>query len=285
MTARSWASASNSSARARPVLLRAVHRGVGVAEQRLGRLELAARERDADARGDEHLAVGERDRLRQTAVRHALGELLRGRPRRGRRAEHGELVAAEAGDRVARADRGAQPVGDGDEQPVAGGVAEAVVDHLEVVEVEEQHRDALVVELGVGERAPEPVDEEQPVRQPGERVVDRLVREPLAARLALGDVLDLAHEVERLAGDVADDRPGARTHTARPSAWRKRFSSRYARAVAGRSAAASPRDDVGAVLGVGEGERSTTPSELVLGAAEHLRERTVHAGSSGRRAR
>ena len=57
-----------------------------------------------------------------------------------------------------------QAVGDGDEQPVAGRVAEAVVDHLEPVEVEEQHGDAARGSLGVGELAPEPLDEEQAVR-------------------------------------------------------------------------------------------------------------------------
>ena len=52
-----------------------------------------------------------------------------------------ELVAAEAGDRVARAQRLLEPRGDRREQLVAGRVAEAVVDELELVEVEEEHRD------------------------------------------------------------------------------------------------------------------------------------------------
>ena len=53
-------------------------------------------------------------------------------------ADDDELVAAEAGDQVAGAHGGAQPVGHLDEQLVAGGVAERVVDDLEVVEVEEE---------------------------------------------------------------------------------------------------------------------------------------------------
>ena len=52
-----------------------------------------------------------------------------------------ELVAAEAGDDVVGAQHAAQPLGHGDEQPVAGAVPERVVDELEVVEVDEQHRD------------------------------------------------------------------------------------------------------------------------------------------------
>ena len=49
--------------------------------------------------------------------------------------QHGELVAPEAGHGVTGPGRASQPLGDGDEQLVAGGVAEAVVDHLEVVDV------------------------------------------------------------------------------------------------------------------------------------------------------
>ena len=75
-------------------------------------------------------------------------------------------------------------------------MAEAVVDHLEVVEVEEQHR-RVALQRVVGERAAEPVDEEQPVGQPGQRVVDRLVGEALAVASARGDVLDLVHHVHR----------------------------------------------------------------------------------------
>ena len=161
-----------------------VHRGVGVAQQRLGRVGRAARQRDADAGGHEHLAFHERDRSRDRLGQpfgHQLGGLLAGDVV----AQDGELVAAEAGDDVGRAHGRAQPVGHRDQQAVAGGVAEAVVHHLEPVEVEEQHRDALVVALGVGELAAEALDEVQAVREAGERVVDRLVRERLAARLPL----------------------------------------------------------------------------------------------------
>ena len=50
-----------------------------------------------------------------------------------------ELVAAQAGDHVLGPQARAQARGDRDQQLVAGGVAEAVVDRLEVVEVDEQH--------------------------------------------------------------------------------------------------------------------------------------------------
>ena len=57
--------------------------------------------------------------------------------------EHGELVAAEAGERVGGAQRAAQPARDLLEQPVAVGVAERVVDGLEVVEVDDHQHERL----------------------------------------------------------------------------------------------------------------------------------------------
>ena len=61
--------------------------------------------------------------------------------------EDGELVAADPRHRVAEADAGPQPLADRHEEAVAGVVAEAVVDGLEVVEVDEQHGDRLVAAL------------------------------------------------------------------------------------------------------------------------------------------
>ena len=71
------------------------------------------------------------------------------------------------------------------EQHVAGVVAEAVVDVLEAVDVEEQHGDAGTVALGPGERVAEELDEQPAVRQPGEQVVVGAVREQVLGRLAL----------------------------------------------------------------------------------------------------
>ena len=55
--------------------------------------------------------------------------------------QDGELVAAEPRDRVAGPDRVGEALADRLEQRVAGRMTEAVVDGLEVVEVEEEHRD------------------------------------------------------------------------------------------------------------------------------------------------
>ena len=53
--------------------------------------------------------------------------------------EDGELIPAEPGRRVPSPQAVAQPAGHFDQEGVSGGVTEAVVHQLEVVEVEEEH--------------------------------------------------------------------------------------------------------------------------------------------------
>ena len=151
---------------ARPLGL--VHRGVGVAQQRV-RVGLAGRgEPAADADADVAALAADVERLAERGAQPSGGH-RRLRLVLDAGAEDGELVAAEAGDHVVVADRAAQPVRDLDQQPVAGLVAEAVVDDLEVVEVEEQHRDALPVAGGDAQRR----QERGAIRQPGESVESR----------------------------------------------------------------------------------------------------------------
>ena len=89
---------------------------------------------------------------------------------------HGELVAAEPCTRVLGTDARLEPLRDLDEQLVAGRVAEAVVDRLEVVEIDEQDREEVLPAMPPLERMRDAIREEHPVREPRERVVVRLVR-------------------------------------------------------------------------------------------------------------
>jgi hypothetical protein len=102
--------------------------------------------------------------------------------------QHGELVAAEAGHGVAGPDAGGQAVGDLDQEPVPGGVAEAVVDLLEAVQVQEQHRDRGGVAAGALEGVVDAVFEQGPVGQGGQAVVEGLVGELVFELAAFGDV-------------------------------------------------------------------------------------------------
>ncbi len=96
-----------------------------------------------------------------------------------------ELVAAETAHRVDVADGVAQAPRDLDQQEIAHGMTERVVDLLEPVEVDAQHRDAGPSALGAHERALQAIVEQEPVRQIGQRVVMRDVVHPLFRRRAL----------------------------------------------------------------------------------------------------
>ena len=127
--------------------LGAIHGDVRGAHQRFDAGAVIGRDGDADRRADvdavraqlERLGDGEHD-----PARDAL-DLV---DRIDFREEHRELVAGEAREQRPGpgaagefgVDDDAKAVGDHDQQLVAAGMAEAVVDHLEAVEVDEQHR-------------------------------------------------------------------------------------------------------------------------------------------------
>ena len=99
---------------------------------------VGSRERDADAGRDEDQLVvedGERGQKRVTeTLRHCRGGFFGG----GITQEDDELVAAEARQEIAWAQRVAQARDDGGQHRIARTVAEAVIDLLEPVQVEKQ---------------------------------------------------------------------------------------------------------------------------------------------------
>ena len=143
----------------------------------------AAREGDPDAGGHEVLAAREHERLGEHRG-DPLGHLDRGVLVGDVLEQDPELVAAEAGDGVAGADRLREPRSRRGQQLVADLVAEAVVDELEAVEVEEQDRRQRAVARQPGQGVLEPVEEQRPVRQAGERVVQRAMADPVLGRLS-----------------------------------------------------------------------------------------------------
>lgn len=195
--------------------LRLVHGGVGVAQQGL-RVAPGAGRRDPTAHGHRHLAAVQRER-RPDRLGHPHPQQLDvglGHPV----ADDDELVAPEPGQGVTRPDHGLQALRHQDQQLVAGGVPDAVVDHLELVDVEEQCRDRTGGPAGQG--LGDPVGEQGTVGQRGERVVEGLVRELGLHLLPVGDVLDLAEEQRRLPLGPADERD--RPATTGSCRWRCR---------------------------------------------------------------
>ena len=114
-----------------------VHRDVGVPQQLVRVLAHPAGNGDADAPPDRDLLAPDRERHLQR-VDHPFRDCQGALELHLVRQEDRELVAAEPGRQVVGSHAAADPVGHGRQQPVAGRVAEGVVDDLEVVEVEEE---------------------------------------------------------------------------------------------------------------------------------------------------
>ena len=114
-------------------------------------------------------------------------------------AEHDELVTADARDRVARAQDRDDVAGHRHEHRVARIVAEAVVDLLELVEVEEQHRHRPAGSARPGQRRLDAVAEQSPVGQVGQAVVQRGVQQDLLGVAAARRIVE-AHQPRAVAG-------------------------------------------------------------------------------------
>ena len=119
--------------------------------------------------------------------------------------DHGEFVAAEPGDQVGRLEAVLDAGGDRLQQFVADMVSERVVDALEFVDVDIEQGELLAAD-GLLKLALDLFAEQHPVRQVGQRVVMREMRDLFVGEPALGDVVDDVDDVARLACEVADCR-------------------------------------------------------------------------------
>ena len=119
--------------------LAVVHRGVGVLDQHLRLVAVVRRSRDADTRGDGEFLVLETEAVAECIQDH-VGDALGALRVVAEVADHQELIAAESRDQPFSAHCMADPSRGRDQQFVAGAVTEHVVDHLEAVQVDVQHR-------------------------------------------------------------------------------------------------------------------------------------------------
>src|SRR5262249_42989110 len=146
-------------------VLGGVHRHVGVAEEIVRTILRRGLAGNPDAAGDDDLAA-----LQVEWSPQPLADPLRHANRlvgAGAFEQHGELVAAEPGHRVAWTDTHLEPVGDDDQEAIAALVAETVVDDLELIDVEIEHRQIGGLAVGTGEGVTEAVHEEGAVGKTG----------------------------------------------------------------------------------------------------------------------
>ena len=140
---------------------------VGVLQELVEVRPVVGAEREPDARlgrdrqsGELEGLLDDREQTLESRTRFALAD--------DPRQDDAELVAAETGDRVTRAERVAESTGDPDEQLVPVGVPEGVVDVLEAVEVDQRDRaERRRPHLG---QLRDPAREHPAVRQAGELV-------------------------------------------------------------------------------------------------------------------
>ena len=155
-------------------LLGREHGYVRVAQEPGRRVVLAFRDDRPDARIEEDLVGVQRERLIEHTAQ-APGERDHVLGARDVVADDRQLVAAEARQPVAGPQHSGEPPGNRGEQLIAGFVAEAVVDDLEVVEIEDHQADAIAP--GCRERDLQPLDQHHPIRQLRQRIVPGPVRQ------------------------------------------------------------------------------------------------------------
>ena len=183
-------------------VLGGIHRDVGVPEH-VVRGDVGTGALHAEARRRDDLAPV---RGRPATRARGAGARRCPTPRRGSRGPRAGSANSSPPSRAAvswaRRQR-RQSLGGRAQQLVANRVAEAVIDRLEVVEIDEDHRELAVVAPAARERQRQAILEQRPVGEAGELVVERLVAELVLERHALGDVAEVEQDpVDQWIADV-----------------------------------------------------------------------------------
>ena len=152
------------------LVLGAVERHVGVAQNVGGVAGAAVDRRNADRGADDDVVAADHvgradggddaagDRLERIGIGLAMGD-------------DGEFVAAEARHQILAAHDAAQPLGDVEDELVADVMAERVVDVLEVIEIDVEHRGSRAAGAHVVDHGFEPLAEIDAVGQAAYRIV------------------------------------------------------------------------------------------------------------------
>ena len=178
-----------------PFTLGHVHRGIGVTQQLASLVAMLGSQGDADAgRGRKHVAgqlhrfVERLDQL--VGDQHHLVVAVQLQ-------QHDEFVAAPARHQISLAQGTHQARGDLLQQRIADVVAEGIVDLLEVVQVDEQQRQAAIVMLML-QGALQALLELQTIGQLGQHVETRQMAQMIGRPPPLADIAQRQHQMPRL---------------------------------------------------------------------------------------
>ncbi len=185
------------------LLFRLVHGHVGALQQIFGRLSVARKNCDPDARGDVDFTRCDR---KATVELHANPVGDRGDARLGFDAfqENGKLVAAETRDGVLVAHAAADAFGGRAKDLITCVVPEHVVDLLEPIQIDEENRERAAGVPRPGDALAEAMEEEAPVGQPGQHVMICQVKQAQLVFLVSVDVGDRSGEAQGLAALIPD---------------------------------------------------------------------------------
>ena len=183
-----------------------VHRRIGMCKQRRAVFAIFGVDGNADAGCQQQVTTIEQIRPThqiENAARHHQGvlrplevndqgrKLVATEPRKlhfGAGLSAARLEFGRTRDQIGGSHATAQPIGRTLQYLVADGVAEAIVDVLESVQVHEQHADLVAAVPGAFYFPINPLQKRLPVRQPCQAVKKRQLEDFLFCRLALGDV-------------------------------------------------------------------------------------------------
>ena len=123
-------------------------------------------------------------------------------------AQHRELVTPETSHRVTGTDRAPQPLGDQHQQPVALVMAEAVIDDLELIDIDKHHTHHAQVAGQTSQRQGDPVNKHNPVGQTRQPIMKSPMLQRRLQRLLSGDITSDGRKPNDGLVGVADRRDG-----------------------------------------------------------------------------
>ncbi|MNO99281.1 hypothetical protein D3C76_910470 [compost metagenome] len=190
-----------------PTSLGLEQRRVGIAQQLLGAQGIAGEQADTNTCADEQALLIELEGLL-----HRINDILRQccslADLRALLGEYGKLVATQASQGHAATEQRLETLAHHFEQLITDIVPKAVVDALEMVQVQQQQGTTALVGLGRGQRLFGAVVEQQAVRQVGERIMMGQVGQLALAVLDRADIAEHRHIVAELAAVIADRADG-----------------------------------------------------------------------------